>query len=79
MQTPAPPRQANLLCTGPLLLYPRVWALQSPAFSATEFSGVVILVFDTLGSAEPSRSPLSDMYPYLVIFSWFLVAFIDSD
>ena len=78
MQTPAP-RQANLLCTPPLLLYPRVWALQSPAFSATEFSGVVILVFDTLGSAEPSLCPLLDMFPNLVIFSRFLVALIDSD
>ena len=79
MQTPPPPRQVNLLCIDPLLLYPRVTALQSPAFSATEFSGLVILVFDTLGSAQHCRSPLSDMYPYLVIFSRFLVAFIDSD
>ena len=78
MQTP-PPRQANLLCTPPLLLYPRVWALQSPAFCATEFRGFVILVFDTLGSAEHSRSPLPDMHPNLVIFSRFLVALIDSD
>ena len=74
MPTPPPPRQANLLCTPPLLMYPRVWALQSLAFSATELSGVVLLVFDTLGSAEPSLSPLPDMYPNLVIFSPFLVA-----
>ena len=63
----------------PLIAVPQSLGSESPAFSATEFSGVVILVFYTLGSAEPSRSPLSDMYPYLVIFSRFLVAFIDSD
>ena len=73
MQTP-PPRHANLLCTPLLLLYPNVWAVQSPAFSATEFSGVVLLIFDTLGSAEPGLSPLSDMYPNLVNFCCFLVA-----
>ena len=69
-----PPGQPNLLCPLLLLLYPDARALHSPAFSATEFSGVVLLVFDTPGCAEPSLSPLPDIYPNLVIFRCFLVA-----
>ena len=74
MQTP-PPKQPNLRCTSLLLVYTNVCALQSPPFSATVFSRVVLLFFDTLGSAEPSLSPLPDIYPNLVNFYFFLIAF----
>ena len=69
---PPPPRQPNLPCTPLLLLHPNVSALQGPAFSATEISGVVLLVFVALRSAEPSLSPLPDLYPHVAIFCSFL-------
>ena len=72
MQTP--PKQPNLMCTPLLLLYPNVWAVQSPALSATKFSGFVLLILVTLGPAKPSLPPLPDMYPNLVIFCCFLRA-----